>query len=450
MNFKEHRILIEIAIPVIIGQVSSFLMSFTDNLIVGRLGTNAFSAASLANSSFWLIAVLAFGGLNAVPSVIAEARGAQDDDAIRQNLHASLKLGIWYGIIVGVLLFLFALALPYMGQPVSDVEQAKPFTIILALSIPFLCLFSSIKGFFDGMEHTAVGMKLSILGLVLNLFFNIGLVFGKFGFPELGLLGSAWATLISRILIFIAMWIFFKKSDLSKPYLNTPPIEPKYFTNLLKMSIPMAFQLFFEVAAFCGAGIMVGWFPGEQAIIGRDAHQIALNMASGTFMFFIGLSVAGSVRVGEAFGRGNQADVLKAGKATLSLGITFAVIGASLLIFFREQITALYGIHDVAVQTVTIRLVVIAAIFQLFDGTQCIGAGLLRGVQDVKVPTLITFIAYWIIWIPLAYYLGFMLNMGIDGIWYADVIALAFAAICLNWRFFRLGRQSVVSSSDVL
>ncbi len=442
MNFKEHRILIEIAIPVIIGQVSSFLMSFTDNLVVGRLGTNAFSAASLANSSFWLIAVLAFGGLNAVPSVVAEARGAQDEEAIRQNLHASLKLGGCYGIIVGILLFLFALALPYMGQPPSDVEQALPFTIILAFSIPFLCLFSALKGFFDGMEHTSVGMTLSIIGLALNLFFNIGLVFGYFGFPQMGLLGSAYATLISRILIFIAMWGFFKKSALSKPYLTIQKIEPQYFINLVKISIPMAFQLFFEVAAFCGAGIMIGWFPGDQAIIGRDAHQIALNMASATFMVFIGLSVAGSVRVGEAFGRGNQADILKAGKATLSMGIVFAVVSASFLIFFREKITALYGIHDAAVQSVTIRLIIIAAIFQLFDGAQCIGAGLLRGIQDVKVPTLITFIAYWVIWIPLAYYLGFVIHLGIDGIWYADVIALAFAAICLNWRFFTLASSS--------
>jgi MATE family multidrug resistance protein len=286
-------------------------------------------------------------------------------------------------------------------------------------------------------------MKLSILGLGLNLFLNIGLVFGKFGFPEMGLLGSATATLISRILIFIAMWLVYKRSDVSKPYLTIQKADNQYFINLLKISIPMAFQLFFEVAAFCGAGIMVGWFPGEQAIIGRDAHQIALNMASGTFMVFIGLSVAGSVRVGEAFGRGNQADIVKAGKATLSMGIAFAVLSATFLILFREKITALYGIHDAAVQSVTIRLIVIAAIFQLFDGTQCIGAGLLRGIQDVKIPTLITFIAYWVIWIPLAYYLGFILNLGIDGIWYADVIALAFAAICLNWRFFRLGKEII-------
>jgi MATE family multidrug resistance protein len=200
----------------------------------------------------------------------------------------------------------------------------------------------------------------------------------------------------------------------------------------------MGLQILFEVAAFSGAGIMIGWLEGDAAIIGRAAHQIALNMVSATFMIMLGLSVAGSVRVGEAYGREDRKGVFEAGRAAIIVGFGVIVLTSFILIVFKGYFTKIYGIEDQRVADVTIRLIIIATVFQVFDGMQCIGAGLLRGVQDVKIPTIITFIAYWVIWIPVAYWMGFVLGWGVDGIWYADVIALAFAAICLNWRFFTL------------
>ncbi len=439
MNLKQdYKETIILAIPIVIGQLSSLLMNITDNIIVGHLGAGALSAAAFANSCFYLVAVFGFGAMNAIPSLVAEARGAENDEAIRQNLRAGLWSALLVGTAIGGLCYLLAIAMPYMGQPAEDVRMGQPFLILMAYSVPFMILFSAMKGFFDGMEKTSVGMVVSIIGLVLNVFLNVGLIFGKYGFPEMGFIGSAWATLISRVVVFVLLAIALYFHPVSKPYLSLQRFDNQYFIENIKLGFPMGLQILFEVAAFSGAGIMIGWLDGDAAIIGRSAHQIALNMVSATFMILLGLSVAGSVRVGEAFGRGDKAAIYAAGKATWVIGMAVVIFTAALLTVFRYEFAAIYGIDDPRVIEVIGRLMIIASIFQVFDGAQCIGAGLLRGVQDVKIPTFITFIAYWVIWIPVAYWMGFTLKMGVDGIWYADVIALAFAGVCLNWRFWKV------------
>jgi MATE family multidrug resistance protein len=437
-NYKETLL---IALPVIIGQVSQLLMNVSDSVIVGRLGERALSAAAFANSCFILIAIFAFGALNAVPSIVAEARGAENQEAIRQNLRAAIWSGLFWGILIGLLVYLFSLLMPYMQQPESDVLQAQPFMCLLALSTPFMCLYTAIKGYFDGMEKTSVGMNISLLGLGLNIFFNIAFVFGRFGFPNLGLIGSAWATLLSRVLIFIIVMVVVKKHPLTKDIFSLQMPDFQYIKNIIVLGFPMGLQLFFEVAAFSGAGIMIGWLPEEQAIAGRAAHQIVLNTVSVTFMVMLGVSVAGSVRVGEALGRKDNQGMYEAGKTALVLGLAIAAISSLFLVVFRNQFTALYGIESAEVGAIVVRLTIVAAIFQFFDGCQCVGAGLLRGLQDVTVPTIITFVAYWILWLPLAYWLGFKQNMGVDGIWYSDVFALGFAAILLNVRFFSMVKK---------
>jgi multidrug resistance protein, MATE family len=442
-NYKETIVL---AVPVIIGQLSQLLMNVSDNLIVGRLENGAFlSAASLANSCFIFIAIFAFGALNAVPSVVSEARGAENNAAIAENLKASLWVGLFWGIIIGALVYFFSLLMPYMGQPESDVLQAQPFMWLLALATPFMCLFMAMKGFFDGMEKTDVGMNVSIIGLFLNILLNIALVFGYFGCPKFGLIGSAWATLISTVLRFLIMLYIFKTHQLTSSIFSFEKPNFSYFKTLVSLGFPMGMQLFFEVGAFAGAGIMIGWLPGDEATIGRSAHQIVLNMVSLTFMVMLGISVAGSIRVGEAFGRKDGAAIREAGRTALVLCWAFSLTSAAALIIFKSYFTSLYGIENVDVQAVTIRLAVIAAVFQIFDGSQCVGAGLLRGVQDVTIPTIITFVAYWVIWLPLAYWMGFTHKMGVDGIWYADVIALGLAGILLNWRFFALAPRKLES-----
>lgn len=443
-NLKsDYKETILLAIPVVLGQLSSLLMNITDNIIVGHLGSDALSAASFANSCFYLVAVFGFGAMNAIPSLVAEARGANDDNAIRQHLRAGLLNALFVGLTLGVILYVMADWMPMMQQPQNDVILGQPFLRLMAISTPFMIIFSAIKGFFDGMEKTTIGMMISIIGLILNVILNIGLIYGKFGLPELGFIGSAWATLISRIIICFLMILVLLYHHVSKPYLKISKFDFAYFIENAKIGYPMGLQILFEVAAFSGAGIMIGWLDGEAAIVGRSAHQITLNMVSLTYMIMLGLSVAGSVRVGEAYGRKSKSEILRAGRVTLNISAVVIMCTALILILFRGYFAKVYGIEDAKVVEVTMRLTVIAAIFQVFDGVQCISAGLLRGVQDVRIPTFITFLAYWVIWIPLAYWLGFTLNMGVDGIWYADVIALAFAAVMLSYRFFTLVKKII-------
>ena len=440
MKKNEYTETILLAIPVVIGQLSNMLMIIIDNMVVGHLGKESLSAAALASNCYILIAIIGFGALNPIPAVVAEARGAENENDVKQLLRASMYAGLVQGVGVGLLVYVSSWFIPYLGQPEADVNSAIPFMWILAISTIPACVFTATKGFFDGMERTNVGMIISIFGLFLNTFLNIGLVFGKFGFPTIGLIGSAWATLISRTIMMIVMLVVVYLNKTTKPLLYLQQFDYQYLIKLIRLGIPMGLQLFFEVAAFAGAVIVIGWLP--DASVNRSAHQIAMNMASGTFTVMLGISVAGSVRVGEAFGRKDKKGVWEAGKAAMLVGLVVMVACALLLIIFRKDFASLYGMEDEAVQAVTIRLIIIAAIFQIFDGAQCVGSGLLRGVQDVKLPAMITFAAYILLWIPLSYWLAFKMGYGVDGVWYAFVVALGFAAATLNWRFYYLTKTT--------
>jgi multidrug resistance protein, MATE family len=412
--------------------------------MVGRLGPESLSAATLATSVFILVAIIALGAMNAIPSLVSEARGAENKEELSHLLQATKWSGLLWGIASGILVYVSSFFIGSFGQPPQDVVLAAPFIRIFAYATPFMIIFLAIKGFFDGMEETRIGMIVSILGLILNLFLNQIFIFGCCGFAGMGFVGSAWATFTSRFLMMVAMIVILYKHEFSRLYGAAKGIWTPTLRKLLSMGFPMGLQIFFEIAAFSGAAIMIGWFDGRAATVGRSAHQIVLNMCSITYMVALGISVAGSVRVGEAFGRKDSEGIRNAGKAALRLGIVAMGVFSLILLLTSTFFTSIYGIYDKDVQDVTLRLSIIAAVFQLFDGAQCVSAGLLRGLQDVIFPTFVTFATYWLMWIPLAYYLSFNLGMGVDGIWWGDVIALGVAAVALYWRYFYLLKKGVV------
>ncbi len=444
MKKSDYIETIKLAIPVVIGQLSSMLMNVTDNIMVGHINPESLSAATLATSVFILIAIIALGAMNAVPSLVSEARGAENKTELSNLLQATKWSGLLWGISSGILVYLSSYLVGYLGQPVEDVTLAIPFIRVFAYATPFMIIFLAIKGFFDGMEQTKIGMIVSIAGLVLNLFLNQILIFGCCGYAGMGFIGSAWATFTSRFLMMVAMIVILYKHEFSRLYNTAKGIWTPTLRKLLLMGFPMGLQIFFEIAAFSGAAIMIGWLEGRSAIVGRSAHQIVLNMCSITYMVALGISVAGSVRVGEAYGRKDPEGIRNAGKAALRIGIGSMGFFSLILLLTSTLFTQIYGISDPEVQSVTLRLSIIAAIFQLFDGAQCVSAGLLRGLQDVVFPTFVTFATYWVMWIPLAYYLGFKCNMGVDGIWWGDVIALAVAAVALYGRYVYLLKRGVV------
>jgi len=440
VHFKETILL---SVPVVIGQLGNLMMNITDNVMVGNVSYLHLSAASLATSTYMMAAILGIGSMNVIAPLVAETVGAKNKAATGDFLWQSLLAGGIAGLATGLLTALAALLLPWMGQPENEIAMAQEFLYILAISNLPMLLFIGGKQYCDGLSLTRVGMLITIAGVLLNIFLNWLLIFGNWGFPRLELAGSGYATLICRVRMAMSILLFllYSKSILPfrMPYKANNPILFRIF----RLGIPMGLQIFFEVAAFSGASIMAGWLANASEA--RAAHQIALNLSALSFMIALGISVGASIRIGNALGARDYPNLQRAGNAALILGVICMVVMASTIFLLRHQFPLLYGVKEPEVLRLAAELMIICAIFQLFDGTQGIAAGTLRGLQDVRFPTLMTFVAYWVIWIPLALLLGFTLKQGIDGIWYADVIALAFAAIVLTFRFWKLARKNLLA-----
>jgi MATE family multidrug resistance protein len=314
-----------------------------------------------------------------------------------------------------------------------------PYFLILASSLLPMMVFQAFKQFAEGFSITKSSMYIALAANGINLLLNYGLIYGKWGFPAMGIEGAGVATLIARVVMAIGMVIFtFQHKELkvhAREMLRTT-WHTQHGIHLVKLGIPIAMQMFFEVAAFASATVMMGWINAEAIA----AHQIAINMASVTYMIATGLSAAATVQVGFYAGRGHSPSMLKAGHAVYSLVLFYMGICALLFVLLRHWLPSLY-IHDSAVEVQAASLLLIAALFQLSDGAQVAGLGALRGMKDVKIPTMITLLAYWILGLPVGYVLAFVWEMGAEGIWYGLLLGLTVAAFLLYFRFRSMLRR---------
>jgi MATE family multidrug resistance protein len=294
----------------------------------------------------------------------------------------------------------------------------------------------AIKQFSDGLSHTRVSMIVTIAGLLLNVFLNWVFIFGKLGFPALGLNGAGIATLVVRIFMSVAMLAYIFRAKLFSAYIISPPAGYSFFPlikKITKLGLPGGMQLFFEVGAFSGAAVIAGWL----GTIPLAAHQIAINLASITYMVAAGISSAGAIRVGQAVGIGNQAKIVRAGTVSIVLAVAFMAVACLVFLTLNYTLVRLY-IQDQEVVTLAASLLIIGGFFQLSDGVQVVGLGILRGIEDVNMPTIIALFAYWVIGLPLGYVLGFTFGMNIQGIWLGLLTGLTVSAILLTIRFYKL------------
>jgi MATE family multidrug resistance protein len=276
-------------------------------------------------------------------------------------------------------------------------------------------------------------MIIALLANLVNAFTNWLLIFGNWGFPQLELDGAGWATFASRVFMALALMgfvmnnKFFSKYDVTFHFksINLPVIK-----KILALGLPSGFQYFFEVGAFSFAVVMVGWLGTKQLA----AHQIAINLASISFMAVLGISVAGSIRVGNAVGKKDIAETRRAGFTASFLGAGVMTFAGIIFVLFRDFLPTLY-VNDETVISYASSLLIIAALFQISDGMQAVGIGILRGLTDVKIPTAITFIAYWIVGLPVGYLLGFNFELGVQGVWIGLLLGLTTSAILLTLRF---------------
>ncbi|MBA4318266.1 MAG: MATE family efflux transporter [Flavobacterium sp.] len=424
---------IKLALPIAIGQLGHIMMGVVDSLMVGHLGSAQLAAASLVNGLFFLIIVLGIGMSMAITPLVAIAAGAHDKEEIKNIFNNGFWVNMVFAVILIGVTFGASYAIPYLKQPKEVSNFAISFLQILTISIAPFLIFQVFRQYLDGLSIVKPSMVIAILANFINAFFNWVLIYGKFGLPALGLNGSALATTISRFFMAGAICVYLYKINKNKeltPFISIRKYDINLIKKIVQIGLPAGFQYFLEIAAFSFSAIMIGWF-GSRSLA---AHQIALNLASITYMVILGISSAGTIRVGNFMGAKDMANVRKAGFT--AIGISGSIMLASALIFIlTNKIIPGYYITDPGVIEIASKLIIIAAFFQLADGLQASAVGVLRGLTDVKVPLMITFASYWIVAIPTGYLLGVHFNMGAVGIWIGLSVGLFLVAISCLIRF---------------
>ena len=427
-------------------------VSFADNIMVGQLGAAELAAVSLGNSFFFIAMSLGIGFATAITPLVAEADAANIKSDVRNALKHGLILCTALGIILLLAMFFSIPLMLKMNQPQDVVELAIPYLQIIAISIIPLVIFEAMKRFSDGLSNTKYPMYATIFANILNIILNYLLIFGTYGFPKLGIVGAGIGTLISRLMMVILLWLIFINKQKFKTFiteLNFFKTKKRVFKKIIDLGLPSALQMFFEVGIFTAAI----WLSG---ILGKNfqaANQIAFNLSAMTFMVGVGLSVAAMVRVGNQRGFDDYLSLRRIAFSIFILTIIIEIIFAFLFLILKDWLPTLYleteNISKLAENTEVImiasKLLIIVALFQIFDGLQVVILGALRGMQDVKIPTIITLISYWLIGFPICYYLGLYTPLKSLGIWIGLLISLVSASIMLFIRFNFLTKKLIQS-----
>ncbi|MBT8273972.1 MAG: MATE family efflux transporter [Bacteroidia bacterium] len=433
-----------------LGMLGHTFVSLVDNIMVGQLGSAELAAVSLGNSFIFIAMSLGIGFSTAITPLVAEADSGHNFEKGK----SSFKHGLFLCTVLSVLLFimiLLAKPLMYlMEQPKEVVVLAKPYLDLVAISLIPLIIFQAFKQFSDGLSMTKYPMYATILANVVNVILNYGLIFGKLGLPKMGIVGAAVGTLVARCIMLFFLWWLLTQKEKSKAYVTHIKLfvlENRMLKKILNLGFPSAMQMFFEVAIFTAAI----WLSGLLGKNAQAANQIALNLSSMTFMVAIGLSVAAMIRVGNQKGLQNYVELRRIAQSIFLLGLGLAFIFAMFFFVFHNELPKIYvdlddplNFKDTSeVVVIAAQLLLAAAIFQLSDSLQVMVLGALRGLQDVKIPTLITFIAYWLIGFPISYYFGKEEALGSFGIWLGLLVGLTSAGILLYIRFNYLTKRLI-------
>ena len=434
---RELRPTLALAFPIIVGQLSQMLIGLTDNAFIGRVGTAPLAAAAFTHGVFGIFYVVGIGLLLGAGVFAARDHGAGDEAGCAAWLRHGRALALAVGLGAFGLLAVLATQLHRFGQPPEVVAIVRPFFLLIAASILPTLFFQVQRQFAEstGRPWTPMGIILADVGL--NFFLNWVFVFGHLGMPPLGLVGSGWATLLARLaaVAAIALWLRHSREFASVRAAPWSGWEASRFVRLLRLGGPAGVMLLFEAGTFTASALMMGWL----GTVPLAAHQVALGCAALTFMVPLGLSLAVSMRISQALGEGRREALRPIGFGALGAGLGAMLCFALVFALAGHLITAIFTpAADVA--ALATRLLLVAAVFQLFDGGQVISVGALRGLHDVRVPTAITFVAYWVIALPLAYVLAFKTALGPVGLWTGLATGLACAALLLGWRFHRLTR----------
>lgn len=434
-SYRTHLVkTLKLAYPVTIGQLGHVMLGVVDSMMVGKVGAVPLAASSLVNGLVFLVVVFGLGMSLAITPLVAISRGKNDHEQCGIILRQALIVNMLVSVVLTLLIFFLSDLIFYLKQPPEVARQAASYARILGYSIIPFMLFQNYRQFIEGLSFTRPAMYVAILANLVNAFGNWIFIYGNLGAPAYGLDGAGYSTLITRIFMALGMMGYVLWSSRFKPYdpsFRFRGIQWKVIRRVLSIGIPTGIQHFFEVGAFAFSAVIIGWLGSKPLA----AHQIALSMASITFMSVLGISAAGTIRVGNALGKQNFHEVRAAGLIAILLAAGVMACFATCFILFRYFLPTLY-INNSEVVSIAASLLVIAAFFQMSDGVQAVGLGILRGITDVKIPMFISFVAYWVVGFPTGYLLGFSAGMGVIGVWIGLLIGLTIAAVFFTLRFF--------------
>ena len=448
---KEFSYNLKLAYPIILGMLGHTVVGIVDNIMVGKLGPTELAAVSLGNSFVFIAMSLGIGFSTAITPLVAEADGKGNVEKGRSAFHHGLYLCTILGVLLFGIIYFSKPLIAFMGQPENVVELAKPYLDIVAFSLIPLIMFQAYKQFADGMSETKYSMWATILANVVNVGLNYLLIYGIWIFPELGIVGAAIGTIASRFVMLGYMHYMMHLKKKFHPYFigfSLKEIKREVNIKIIKLGSPSAMQMFFEVALFTGAI----WLSGNLGTTSQAANQIALSLASFTFMFAMGLSVAAMIRVGNQKGLEDYKKLRLVAFSIFLLAIFLEMIFASFFVLFHKYLPGLFvdlsNVEDLAKNTevvaIAAQLLLVAAVFQISDGLQVVVLGALRGLQDVKIPMYMTFVAYWVVGFPISIYLGLYTSFGASGIWLGLLAGLSVAAILLYLRFNYLTKKLIL------
>lgn len=441
MVFTETNKTLRLAYPVILGEVAQISLGLIDTAMVGGVSYKHLAAAALVMSVINIPFVLGIGITISVSQLVSMANGQRDGALVSHYLFNGFLLSAATAVCISLGLEFSKDILYHLGQDPVVAELAVPYMRLMGWSVIPMLLFMALKQFTDGLEFTKTAMILSLLAIPLNFFLNWLLIFGNWGFPRLELVGAGWGTLITRTLIFLALGFVVLRYPLFKKYIIIGKkqwhFSRKTLWELLHIGVPSSLQLGMESGAFAVSGILIGIIGARE----QAAHQIAISLASMTFMVSMGLSQAGSIRVSNAFGRKDWPAVRLIGKTTTVAALCYGTFCAIAFVLLRAYLPLLFT-KDKEVINIATTLLLFAAIFQISDSTQAISAGLLRGIKDVKIPTIFVSIAYWVVGLPVGSLLAFYFKMGATGIWIGFILGLTIAALLLSSRFRKMSKKS--------
>jgi multidrug resistance protein, MATE family len=429
------------------------LIGIVDNIMVGKLGAAELAAVSLGNSFIFIAISLGIGFSTAITPIVAQADAEGDSSKIRAAFHH----GLFLCAILGITLFgLVVLAKPlmyFMGQPEEVIVLAKPYIDWVAFSLIPVVVYQGYKQFADGLSMTKYSMYAIIMANVVHVLLNYLLIYGIWIFPKMGIVGAALGTVISRLMMVVFMHLILSSNKKLAAYFQNfsfQQIKKAMLQKIINIGLPSALQMFFEVALFTAAI----WLSGSLGKNSQAANQIALSLASATFMFAMGLSVTAMIRVSNQKGLKDYRKLVVVARSIFLLAIIIEIVFALFFVLFHQYLPHLFLnmenntliLDNEEVITIAAKLLLVAAVFQISDGIQVVVLGALRGLQDVKVPMYITFAAYWVVGFPISYYLGKHTDLKATGIWIGLLAGLTVAAVFLYIRFNYLTKKLITNN----